>query len=110
MTAEEFFLSKLVSISLDGKNFVVIKDTEGHIVMQDSEVFNVVRGNNGRIIVNERENYNLILVDCRYIWRVLKRDYGMENSGIKKFISKMMSKHFNWKYRRPTHFIDSLLN
>jgi len=84
LSSEDFLISKLGSVSLD-------KEYPGNIIIKDSE---------GYTVMYNRKNHYLA-VDYDHIWSVLEKQYCMDYTEIKEFITNMMLKHLNWRPETP---------
>jgi hypothetical protein len=85
ISLEEFFLSKLGSISLDSKN-------PGNIVVKDLDDFVVM--------YNNKEN-GYLAVDYNSIWSVFEKKYRLQPYEIESFITMLILKHLKWRISKP---------
>jgi hypothetical protein len=84
MTAEDFLISKLGSVSLD-------KEYPGNIVIKDLDGF---------VVMYNRKNA-WFYVDYTIIWSVFEKQYNMNYTDIQLFITNMFLKHLNWRPETP---------
>jgi hypothetical protein len=91
MTAEDFLISKLGSVSLD-------KEYPGNIIIKDLDGF-VVMYNNKNIYLE---------VDYDNVWSILSKQYDMGYKDIQTFITNMMLKHLKWRPSTPEFNLSSL--
>jgi hypothetical protein len=83
MTNEEFFLSKLVTVSMD-------KQYPGNTIFKDS--------NSYVVMYNIKEDFLQVHFS---IWYVFVRVYKMKHEDVRIFIVDMFKKHLHWIPARP---------